>query len=251
MANYGMMKTRKRIAVAAGKDAGRMGGNWINKMERKLGRFSIPNLMLYITATILVVYLADFMLGMGITGYLTLTRRAVFSGQVWRLITFIFVPPTYSVVSLLFSLYFYYIIGSGLEAQWGSFRFNLYYFCGMAGAILAAMITGYGSATYLNLSLFLAFAALFPDFQVLLFFLFPIKVKYLAYLDWGLFAVSLVFALISRDWGTVGAIAASIANYFLFFGGDIARYFRDKKRYGAVRRNFRREMKRNNNGYYR
>lgn len=224
----------------------------MNKMERKLGRFAIPNLMLYITATILVVYLADFMLGMGIAGYLTLTRAAVFSGQVWRLITFIFVPPTYSVVSLLFSLYFYYIIGSGLEAQWGSFRFNLYYFCGMVGAILAAMITGYGSATYLNLSLFLAFAALFPDFQVLLFFLFPIKVKYLAYLDWGLFAISLAFALIGRDWGTVGAIVASIANYFLFFGGDIARYFRDKKRYGAVRRNFRREMKRNNNnGYYR
>lgn len=229
-----------------------MGSNWLGRMERKLGRFSIPNLMLYIAATILVVYLADFMLGMGISGYLTLDRGAVFSGQVWRLITFVFVPPTFSVVSLLFTLYFYYLIGTGLEAQWGSFRFNVYYFCGMLGAIIAAMITGYGSATYLNLSLFLAFAALFPDFQVMLFFLFPIKIKYLAYLDWALFALSFVFALISRDWGTVGAIAASLLNYFLFFGGSIGRYFRNRKKYGAVRRNFRREMRRNGqDGYYR
>ncbi|MDD2955024.1 MAG: rhomboid family intramembrane serine protease [Oscillospiraceae bacterium] len=228
-----------------------MFSNWLNKMERRLGRFAISGLMLYISATILVVFLADFMLGMGLSGYLTLSRSAIFSGQVWRLVTFLFVPPTYSVISLLFTLYFYYLIGSGLEAQWGSFRFNVYYLFGMLGAILAAMITGYGSATYLNLSLFLAFAAIFPDFQIMLFFLFPIKIKYLAYLDWALFALSLVFALLSRDWATVAAIAFSLANYFLFFGGNIGRYFRNKRKYGAVRRNFRKEMKRNQNGYYR
>ena len=123
-------------------------------------------------------------------------------------------------------MYFYYFLGSTLENVWGTFRFNLYYLVGLIGAVIAAFFTGYGTSTYLNLSLFLAFAFLFPDHEILLFFFFPIKMKYLAYVDWILFAVQLIF------------------------GGDLIRFVKNQKKYGAQRRNFRREMKNNQNRYW-
>ena len=143
-------------------------------------------------------------------------------------------------------LYFYYFLGSTLENVWGTFRFNLYYLVGLIGAVIAAFFTGYGTSTYLNLSLFLAFAFLFPDHEILLFFFFPIKMKYLAYVDWILFAVQLIFG----DWSTKAAIIASLINFFLFFGGDLIRFVKNQKKYGAQRRNFRREMKNNQNRYW-
>ena len=122
-------------------------------------------------------------------------------------------------------------------------------FCGPIASLLvviAAFFTGYGTSTYLNLSLFLAFAFLFPDHEILLFFFFPIKMKYLAYVDWILFAVQLIFG----DWSTKAAIIASLINFFLFFGGDLIRFVKNQKKYGAQRRNFRREMKNNQNRYW-
>ena len=116
----------------------------------------------------------------------------------------------------------------------------------MVGAIIAALLTGYGTSTYLNLSLFLAFAFLFPDHEVLLFFFFPIKMKYLAYVDWALF----ILQLIVGDWATRGAIIASLLNFFLFFGGDFIRWIKNQKKYAAQRRNFRRAMKENQNRYW-
>ncbi|MBQ3242834.1 MAG: hypothetical protein IJA99_07790, partial [Oscillospiraceae bacterium] len=97
-----------------------------------------------------------------------------------------------------------------------------------------------------NLSLFLAFAFLFPDHEVLLFFFFPIKMKYLAYVDWALF----ILQLIVGDWATRGAIIASLLNFFLFFGGDFIRWIKNQKKYAAQRRNFRRAMKENQNRYW-
>ena len=92
----------------------------------------------------------------------------------------------------------------------------------------------------------MAFAFLFPDHEILLFFFFPIKMKYLAYVDWILFAVQLIFG----DWSTKAAIIASLINFFLFFGGDLIRFVKNQKKYGAQRRNFRREMKNNQNRYW-
>ena len=106
---------------------------------------------------------------------LAFNRDAVLHGQIWRLITFIFIPPDSSVFFILFSLYFYWLIGSALENQWGAFRFNVYYLCGIIGTIVAGMITGYATSSYLNLSLFLAFALLYPDYQVMVFFFCPSK----------------------------------------------------------------------------
>lgn len=223
--------------------------NWLNKLERRFGKLGIPNLMMYITATVVAVFLGDVLFSVqkiSLSGYLTLNTAAALNGQFWRFITFIFVPPANNIITLFFFAYFYYFLGSTLENVWGTFRFNLYYLVGVIGAVIAALLTGYGTATYLNLSLFLAFAFLFPDHEVLLFFFFPIKMKYLAYVDWALFALQLLVG----DWATRGAIIASLLNFFLFFGGDFFRWIKNQKKYGAQRRNFRRAMKENQNRYW-
>ena len=130
-------------------------------------------------------------------------------------------------------------IGHTLENTWGDFKFNVYYFCGVVGNIIAAMLTGYGMNSYLNLSLFFAFAVLYPDFQVMLFFILPVKIKYLALID----AAYFVLMLIVGDWATRAAILLSLVNFILFFGGDFVRMIRQQAGYQKTRRNFRKYMK--------
>lgn len=216
--------------------------HWLYKLERKFGKFCIPNLMLYIVLTMLAVYVLAFV-GIDIGSLLSLTRDGVLRGQIWRLVTFVFLPPGGSVIFVLIGLYFYYFIGSSLENAWGAFQFNVYYIVGVLGAIIAGLISGYGSNVYLNMSLFLAFAQLFPEERVLLFYIIPIKVKYLAYIDWALFAVNFVFG----NWSIRMSILASLINFFIFFGPDVIKRFRSNRQYSATRRNWQREMHRNNN----
>lgn len=210
---------------------------WINTLNRKFGRFGIPHLMILLSSAMLGVFLADLLLpDMGLSALLMLNTNLVAQGQVWRLITFIFLPPNTSVLWILFSLYFYCLLGNSLENEWGAFRFNLFYLCGMVGAILAALFTGgWGTNVYLNLSLFLAFAAIYPDFKLILFFVFPVKVKYLAALD----GVLLVVSLILGDWSVRLSIVMSLLNVILFFGGDFLRNIKQQAGYWKTRRNFR------------
>ena len=210
--------------------------NWLDRLERKYGHLAIPNLMLYITTTMLVVYAFEVLLqAFHVSYYIALLPSMVLRGQVWRLITFIFIPPSSSILTILLALYFYYIMGTTLERCWGTFRFNIYYLCGIIGAIIAAFISGYGTNTYLNLSLFLAFAAIFPDQEVLLFFIIPIKVKYLAWLDWALFGFTILFG----DFYSKMAVIFSLINFFIFFGPDFWNRIRNEMRYRKVRKNFR------------
>ena len=219
---------------------------WLNKLERMIQRVAIPNLMIYITGGMLLVFAMNFIMpALNVSSYLTLNRNLLFQGQVWRIITYLFLPPASGVLFVLLALYFYYMIGSRLESQWGIARFNLYYLIGMLGTTLAAIISGMGTNTYLNLSLFFAFAVIFPDFQVLLFFVLPVKIKYLAYLDAAFFAFSFVFALIQGQWYEAVAIVASLLNFFLFFGGDFIRGIKEKRQYSSTRNNYRRQMKNN------
>ena len=208
--------------------------NWLYKLERRFGRFGITNLMLYIVTTMLFVAIFDMVIGFPLSRWLALIPAYVMQGQIWRLITFIFLPPTTSPLALVLSLYFYYIMGSTLERVWGTFRFNLYYLFGMVGCMIAGLITGYGTNVYLNLSLFLAFAYLFPEHKVLLFYVIPIKMKYIAYLDWALFALE----LLTGSWSAKAAVIASLINFFIFFGPDIVERIR-RRRGNDVQRNFR------------
>ncbi len=193
--------------------------NFLNRLERKFGRFAIKELILYIILLNFLVFLLKLLDKSGTyLNKLVLISELVMKGEVWRLITFIFIPPTTSIIWIIFVLYFYYLIGSGLEHEWGSFKFNVYYFLGMLGTIAGSFISGYGyTGVYLNLSLLFAFAFIYPDFQILLFFFIPVKIKYLVWLDWIFFIYGLIFAPL----GDKIAISICIMNYFLFFGGDI------------------------------
>lgn len=210
--------------------------NWIDKLNRKCGRHSIHNLMTIIVVGMGIVFLFDMMYpvtGVSLSSLLSFNRAAVLHGQIWRLITFVFIPPNASVIFILFSLYFYWLIGNALENQWGSFRFNVYYFCGMIGTVLAGMITGYATNSYLNLSLFLAFALIYPDYQVLLFFFLPIKIKYLAFID----AAGLLFMFVMDSWRGRIALLVSLANVLLFFWGDFIGRIKVAKRRYEFRKN--------------
>lgn len=212
--------------------------SWLDKLERKFGRWGIPNLMLYIVITIAAVFIGDVIFsvrGVSLSSYLALFTQTAVHGQFWRFITFIFVPPTTSIISLFFFLYFYYFLGSTLENVWGTFHFNLYYLFGWIGAIIAAFFTGYGTSTYLNLSLFLAFAALYPNFELLLFFAVPVKVKYLAVIDLLYNASSFFYG----DWASRAAILMSLLNVLLFFGAALFHWVKRKADYWIMRRNFR------------
>lgn len=215
--------------------------NWLYRLEYKYGRKAIPNLMMTIVIGMALVYVADLLNPtINLTSYLYLSREAILHGQVWRLFTFIFLPPVSSPIFILLSLYFYYWIGGSLESTWGSFRFNIYYLCGVIGAIIACFITGSADNYFLNMSLFFAFAVLYPDMQVMLFFVIPIKIKWLALVDAVLFA----FSFIIGGWPARAAIVMSLVNFFLFFGPDFIRRIRNDSKYWRTRAQFRRNNRR-------
>lgn len=205
---------------------------WMNKLERKFGKYAIPNLIFYIIALNALVFLLSLAApGQPVVELLTLHPQRVLQGEIWRLLTYIFIPPTGSPIWIIFLLYFYYLVGTGLEQAWGAFRFNLYYVLGLAGTTLAAFISGAGyTGAYLNLSLFLAFAHLYPNFEVMLFLILPVKVKYMAWLNWALMGFTLIFHALPYK---IAAVAA-VLNFFVFFGPDIYRTVRLR---GQVRKN--------------
>lgn len=210
--------------------------NWLNKLDRKFGRYFIPRLMYLLSAVMAVIYVVDLLIpGLQLRQLMSLDMARVAQGEIWRLISFVIVPPYDSPVLVLISLYFYCLIGNGLENEWGGFKFNVYYLFGIVGAILAGLVTGYGTNAYINLSLFLAFAAIFPDFQILLFFFIPIKIKYLALLDLALY----IFTFIIGSWPQRVAILMSLLNLLIFFGGGFIRYIKQQSGYWKTRREFR------------
>ncbi len=174
--------------------------------------------MLYIVIGMAAVFIGRMIIpNVDVFDYLSLSREKLFEGQVWRLVTFLLEPPSSSIIWIVFSLYFYYFIGTALEQTWGTFRFNVYYLIGVLGIIAAALISGEGYNMYLNLSLFFAFATLYPDHQVMLFFIIPVRIKWLALLDALLFVVMFVLG----SWAVRASILLSLVNYFLFFGEDL------------------------------
>lgn len=197
--------------------------NWLSRMSYKYRDKGIKNLMYYITGGMLILYLCYFADAplCDVPSYFEFNRDLIFQGQVWRLVSFIFMPEGDTSLFLFFiSLYFYVFISSAVEREWGTIRFNIFYFTGMLGCIIAGMIVGYTSTTYLNMSLFLAFAAMFPNEQLMLFFIIPVKVKYLAWVDLGFFGISFVACLVFGLWGPLFALVFSVINLLIFFGGD-------------------------------
>lgn len=198
---------------------------WLYKCENRIKRFAIERLMPAISVVMLMLFVVDVFLSMQTDGeamslnnLLMFSRDAIFKGQVWRIISFIFVyPMSTNIFFTLIAIYFYFWVGTAVENYWGKARFNLYYLFGIIGTIIAGLIVGYVDNTYLNLSIFLAFAAMFPEERVLLFFIIPVKVKWIGIFE----GVLLLLMFILGNWATKAAIIAAIANFLLFFGYDL------------------------------
>ena len=179
----------------------------------------VPNLMLYIVIGTAVVYLFSQMFGNTLLySALRFDRTSILQGQVWRLITY---PLTYSAGNILLTaitLLCYYSLGRAMENVWGTLRFNLFYLTGVVMMDIYCMIFGgQASVTYLNLSLFLSYATLYPDANFLLFFIIPIKAWIFALIDLALVLLSLFTDPFPYNLFSVVALA----NYFLFFGKDV------------------------------
>ena len=209
-------------------------------------RFGIPNLMLYIVAGNVIVYLLMMFTqraDANALAFLSLNTAAVLRGELWRIVTYVFVPGSSNMFMLLISLYFYYWIGSTLEREWGTPKFTLYYISGVlltaVGVLVASLISGQnyvvsGSA-YVNLSMFFAFAVLFPNAQVLLFFIIPVKMKWLAYLDGALFAFDIISAVGRHNWGGVVLPIVALLNFAVFIWPEV-HYLRQRTQYQASRK---------------
>ena len=204
-------------------------------------RFGVPNLMRYVVIGNVVVYFLMMLTrnaDANALDFLAFHLDGLLHGEIWRIITFIFVPNTSGAFMLLIALYFYYWIGSTLERQWGTAKFNLYYFSGVLltviGTVLASLISGTNftivGTEYVNLSMFLAFALLFPDTQVLLFFIIPIKMKWLAIIDGVLFAVEIISSLTAGYWAGVVLPIVALLNFFAFIYPEV-HYFAERKKY--------------------
>ena len=221
-----------------------MNRNPINyDLERRLRRYTLSNLMKYIVIGQGLLYILMFVwpsLGNPLYASMVLTRGALLRGQVWRLLTFVFAPPSSSPIFVLFALYFYYMIGTSLEHHWGKVKLNLYYGVGVICAWIACLLTGYATNSYLNLSLFFAFAAMFPNHEVYLFGILPIKMKYLALVDLLIYLQQFITGSAS----TRITIVLCLLNVILFLGGDLLHTIRRESQYWKTRYNFRKTMRR-------
>lgn len=194
--------------------------------------FGIPNLMIYVVAGNVIVYLLTVFAGYSAVSFLTFDWRAIIHGEIWRLVTFLFFPGYYDLrdaIWLVFFLYLYYMIGTTLEREWGTAKFSLYYLSGVVLTVLTGAIVGLLSggahimgASYINLSLFFAFAMLYPDTRFLLFFIIPVKVKWLAWIDAAYFALQVLLSLLGGN--LLGALLPVIAifNFIVFFWTKIS-----------------------------
>ncbi len=207
--------------------------DWVSKLERKFGRYAISSIMKYVIILQVAGYLIMNMMPEFYYDYLCLDASAIMHGQIWRVVTFLMDPPTTSIIFLFFALYLYYMIGESLEAIWGPFRFNLYLLSGVLFHIIAAMLVYwiFGASLllgteYLYLSLFFAFAFSFPNTEFLLFFVLPVKVKYLGMLNGAFFAYTVLQGILPAYANSMyglyykaNALAAgvSLLNFMIFY----------------------------------
>ena len=239
----------------------------LNKLERKFGKYSIEHLMNWLIGLYVIGFL--LVLGSRITNinflsFMTLEPYYIIHHfQIWRIFTWIMIPETSNLLFFAIMLLLYYQLGNALENTWGTFRFNAYIFVGMIFTVIGAFILygiaaasagsgaiigvgNYFSMKYINLSIFLAFATCFPDMEILLYFIIPVKMKWMALI----YAVIIGYNVIVSGWGARVAIIASVLNFVIFFLGS-RNYKRVDPRDIHRRREFKRKVNnaRENAGY--
>lgn len=219
----------------------------IHRLERKYGRLAIANITTILIAGQVLLFVAMMMRGNQhgggnpLSGIYLIPERVV-AGEVWRLLTFLFVPPPVSPLFILFAWMLFYLFGTTLEQHWGAFRYNLYlligYVANIAAAFLVWALIGQGmvaSNSFLYGTVMLAFARINPDFTLNLFFILPIRIKWLALLMW----LGYGFTLLTGGWMAKFLVVASVLNYLMFFGQE---HLRDLRQ-GQQRRSFQSKVK--------
>ena len=215
--------------------------------------------MLYLVIVSAAVYILDQMdTTKTLISFLAFSPGRILRGEVWRLVTWIFCPLNNQLIFAALMLYFYYFIGSTLEREWGTTKFTVYYILGIIlnvvyGFIVYLLADGatrlvldnyflfYGSnwlvPNYLNLSMFFAFAVLFPDQVIRLFFFIPVKIKWLALANAALFAFSIISGLVGGEVILALLPVIALCNFIVMCGYDLARYtkpFRSRRSAGTI-----------------
>src|SRR5262245_11901177 len=203
----------------------------LSRLNARYGRYGIPNLTIGLIAGQVIVYLAAFLLpqqnGVDILERMQMFPDKVLEGEVWRLFTYLITPPGTNPIFVLIFWNLFYFMGTTLEAVWGPFRYNIYVLIGY----LASLAFSFGvyfefgnlwasmpaSTLFLEGGVFLSFARLYPEFTVLIYFVLPVKVRWLALLQWIIFG----YQLITGPWMIRAMVLSSVANYLLFFGKEV------------------------------
>ena len=199
---------------------------WLDRFCYKHPRFGIPNLMLVIVVGNVLVWLMDqFSYGVSLSALLAFSPYYILHGQIWRIVSWILVPPQGSLLEIVIMLMLYYSLGTTLERTWGAFRYNVYIFSGILFTVLGAFVLyilygsgadflgGYFSTYYINLSIFLAFAASYPDMELLLYFILPIKIKWMGLV----YGVYILYQLATGNPASRIVIISSLLNFVVFF----------------------------------
>jgi hypothetical protein len=205
------------------------------RLERRFGKYAIENVGVIVAGGMTVATVLSLAVP-GFAGLLELDVGMILRGQVWRLFTYLFVPNARSLLWIFLEIYWTWLVATNLENAWGAFKLNAYYALGMLGTTVAAIVTRGGEGSWaLNLSLLFAFATVFPDFEILLFFIVPIKVKWLAILS----GAYVVFEAVTGTWPARAALIAAFGNYLLFFGPFLLQLARGES--SRIRRQTRRD----------
>jgi len=207
-----------------------------NKLEKTFGKYAIPHLINYLLGGYVIGYLLYYgsqLTAFNFISFMTLEPYEIIHHfQIWRLLTWVLIPPDQNIFFALIMMFFYYYLGTVLEKNWGTFRFNVFIFGGMLFTVLGAFlvyglvssgvfVTLYGptyigyafSTSYINMSIFLAFAIFYPDMEIMLYFIIPIKVKWLAVV----YVVFIAFQVIMSGWLVRIIIISSLLNVIIFF----------------------------------
>src|SRR3977135_1040651 len=206
----------------------------LDKLERRLGFLAVPGLIRIVVAFNALVYLLVY-LNPDFKFVLDLNPSRIVHGEVWRLITYIFLPQTFSPWWIIFVLWFLWFIGEGLERAWGSFRLTLYFLVGMIGTTIAAFFFGGNfSNSMLLMSLFLAFAHFYPEEIIYILFILPVRIKWLAWIA-GAF---LLLGFFTNSNSYRAALIAALANYLIFFGPEFIYQARHRHEVSSRRKRF-------------
>lgn len=217
---------------------------WLSRFSYKHPKFAIPNLMKYIVMGNVVVWVMDLVSSGTFSQLLSFVPAYILSGQVWRLVTFVFVPETTNPIWFVLSCFLYYFLGTQLEQTWGSARFTLFYVLGVALTAVSGLLLALQGGIwltmpivdmyYVNMSLFLAFASLYPNAEFRIYFFIPIKGKWLAWLYVILIAIDVCRSMALGLYLMALVPLVALFNYLLFFWDDL--FYHSKKAHARVTR---------------